>query len=429
MSQTDDQTGESAQTGVIDVAGRAFAGPDADDAVDDDLIAAAGDTCGIDRSGGIDRNSDDTWSTLRRWLGDAIGGLGDAVVFGGRDEAFERSLIAIRTATRYRCLVDIAGHYGDGIAGLSASGLIDAGGPIDLGGPTDGSPEQADGVDARERFGPRLPGFTHADLDDTESLGPMVDSSTAAIILPPLDHAGNVRDPQRLRSLRSLADQHDLLIVLDHRWDVPPIGPSALLVDDEVLLDLKPDAILLSDGLFGHLGGSVALIGETIAAGFSNTEMFGGSVHRRVLRGSVDRWADRGRHPANSDGENISDGENVSDGKQDSDAIVDQAEAIRTLASMVADSASLGHTVLDMAAAGGNVTFELSIDAGAVVRAASRERLWLRFRSPSQIRLVIPRKMRASTLDGVCRRLTASLIAAAAPASPGEPSVADPVST
>jgi len=68
-----------------------------------------------------------------------------------------------------------------------------------------------------EGFGPRLPGFLQAKYNDLESVKALVGSTTAAIIVEPVQGEGGVRaaTDDFLRGLRRLADERGFLLIFD----------------------------------------------------------------------------------------------------------------------------------------------------------------------------------------------------------------------
>ncbi len=74
-----------------------------------------------------------------------------------------------------------------------------------------GNPSYLDG------FGPRLPGFIQAPWGDLDALKKLVGSTTAAVIIEPVQGEGGVRavSDEYLRDLRKLADETGFLLIFD----------------------------------------------------------------------------------------------------------------------------------------------------------------------------------------------------------------------
>jgi acetylornithine/N-succinyldiaminopimelate aminotransferase len=112
---------------------------------------------------------------------------------------------ALKTARKYHTAngnperVDIIGFqgsfHGRSYAAINASG----------------NPSYLDG------FGPRLPGFVQVPFGDHDALKAAIGSTTAAVIIEPVQGEGGVRavPEQCLRGLRELADKEGFLIIFD----------------------------------------------------------------------------------------------------------------------------------------------------------------------------------------------------------------------
>lgn len=68
-----------------------------------------------------------------------------------------------------------------------------------------------------EGLGPMLPGFLYAPYGDLEAVRALVDDETAGILIEPIQGEGGIRLPPDgfLQGLRSIANEHDLLLVFD----------------------------------------------------------------------------------------------------------------------------------------------------------------------------------------------------------------------
>ncbi len=67
-------------------------------------------------------------------------------------------------------------------------------------------------------FGPRLPGYKHAEMNDLASVEALIDAKTfGAIIIEPVQGEGGVRaaTEEFLKALRALCDKHGALLILD----------------------------------------------------------------------------------------------------------------------------------------------------------------------------------------------------------------------
>ena len=68
-----------------------------------------------------------------------------------------------------------------------------------------------------EGFGPKLEGFDQVPLNDLAATKAAITEKTAALLIEPIQGEGGMRsaDPQFLRALRQLADDHGLLLIFD----------------------------------------------------------------------------------------------------------------------------------------------------------------------------------------------------------------------
>lgn len=121
----------------------------------------------------------------------------------------------------------------------------------------------------QQGFGPLLPGFRHVPYGDIDAMARMIDDETAAIMVEPIQGEGGVNVPPEsyLSDLRSLCDEHKLLLILDEvqtgmgrtgKWfayqhsDIEPdiltlakaiasgVAAGAMLASTEVAPSLKP---------------------------------------------------------------------------------------------------------------------------------------------------------------------------------------------
>ncbi|MFK7902654.1 MAG: aspartate aminotransferase family protein [Nitratireductor sp.] len=68
-----------------------------------------------------------------------------------------------------------------------------------------------------EGFGPKAPGFLQVPFADHEALKAAIDDETAAILVEPIQGEGGINEipPQCLQGLRSLCDEHGILLIYD----------------------------------------------------------------------------------------------------------------------------------------------------------------------------------------------------------------------
>ena len=104
----------------------------------------------------------------------------------------------------------------------------------------------------KEGFAPLLEGFAHADLNDIESVKALISEKTCAVLLEPLQGEGGVNtvQPEFLRGLKQLCDEHDLLLMFDE----VQAGFGRLGYDmawRAIAPEIAPDAISWAKGIGG----------------------------------------------------------------------------------------------------------------------------------------------------------------------------------
>lgn len=68
-----------------------------------------------------------------------------------------------------------------------------------------------------EGFGPKVEGFDQVPFGDVDALKAAITAETAALLIEPIQGEGGIRAPAKefLQLLRSLCDEHDLLLIFD----------------------------------------------------------------------------------------------------------------------------------------------------------------------------------------------------------------------
>lgn len=131
----------------------------------------------------------------------------------------------------------------------------------------------------REKFIPLLDGFAFGHLNDLKSFVDLTDETTVAILLETIQGEGgiHVADPQFLRDIRTLCDEHNLLLILDEVQC--GIGRTGTFYAYEKS-GIQPDAIGLAKGLGGGFPIGAIWVSEKYASLFtpgSHGTTFGGS--------------------------------------------------------------------------------------------------------------------------------------------------------
>lgn len=123
---------------------------------------------------------------------------GQAFFCNSGTEANEAAIKLARLHTpadRYKIITFTGGFHGRTVGSLSATA----------------QPKYHEGL------GPLMAGFVYCPMGDLEAVRSAIDSTTAAIMLEPIQGEGGVRIPsvEFLQGLRELADQHELLLIFD----------------------------------------------------------------------------------------------------------------------------------------------------------------------------------------------------------------------
>jgi acetylornithine/N-succinyldiaminopimelate aminotransferase len=114
-------------------------------------------------------------------------------------------------------------------------------------------------------FGPVAPGFDHVPFGDLAAARAAVTPATAALLVEPVQGEGGIRpaDPAYLRGLRALADEFDLLLLMDEVQT--GIGRTGTLFAHE-WSGIAPDVMGLAKGLGGGFPVGAVLATERAAA-------------------------------------------------------------------------------------------------------------------------------------------------------------------
>ncbi|MDX8414455.1 MAG: aspartate aminotransferase family protein [Mariprofundales bacterium] len=131
----------------------------------------------------------------------------------------------------------------------------------------------------KQGFAPLPQGFVHVDLNDIDALQASIDSTTAAIMLEPLQGEGGVHlaNPSYLQAVRALCDDHGLLLILDEVQT--GIGRTGTMFAFEQAA-IKPDILTLAKGLGGGIPIGAMVASGRVAAAFApgtHGSTFGGN--------------------------------------------------------------------------------------------------------------------------------------------------------
>ncbi|WP_176085016.1 aspartate aminotransferase family protein [Martelella sp. HB161492] len=117
-----------------------------------------------------------------------------------------------------------------------------------------------------EGFGPKAPGFKQIKVGDMEALKAAVTEETAAFLIEPVQGEGGIKpiDKAFLKSLRDLADAHDILLMFDEVQC--GIGRTGTLFAYEQT-GVTPDVMAIAKGIGGGFPLAACLATENAASG------------------------------------------------------------------------------------------------------------------------------------------------------------------
>jgi acetylornithine/N-succinyldiaminopimelate aminotransferase len=130
-----------------------------------------------------------------------------------------------------------------------------------------------------EGFGPKTDGFDQVPFGDIDAVKRAIVPETAAILIEPVQGEGGLRPatPEFLRSLRSVCDEHDLMLIFDEVQT--GVGRTAKLFAHE-WSGVTPDIMAIAKGIGGGFPMGACLATERAAAGMtagSHASTFGGN--------------------------------------------------------------------------------------------------------------------------------------------------------
>ncbi len=128
-------------------------------------------------------------------------------------------------------------------------------------------------------LGPMVPGFTYVSYGDLGQVEQRIDSSTAAIMIEPIQGEGGVRIPNSefLQGLRQLCDQYNLLLIFDEVQT--GCGRTGHWFGYQYF-DVQPDLMTLAKSLCGGIAGGAMIARRNLAASLkpgTHASTFGGN--------------------------------------------------------------------------------------------------------------------------------------------------------
>lgn len=117
-----------------------------------------------------------------------------------------------------------------------------------------------------EGFGPKVSGFDQVPFGDLDALKAAITDATAAILIEPIQGEGGLRLVERdfMRALRSLCDEHGLLLILDEVQC--GVGRTGKLFAHE-WIGVTPDIMAVAKGIGGGFPLGACLATEEAASG------------------------------------------------------------------------------------------------------------------------------------------------------------------
>jgi len=120
---------------------------------------------------------------------------------------------------------------------------------------------------AQNGFAPLVPGFVHVPFDNLEALEDVVDGTTAAVMLEPIQGEGGINEPTRgyLRAVRELCDRCGALLIFDEVWT--GVGRTGHWFGHQIS-GVTPDIMTLGKALGGGVPVGGILASPRLAAYF-----------------------------------------------------------------------------------------------------------------------------------------------------------------
>lgn len=138
-------------------------------------------------------------------------------------------------------------------------------------------------------FLPLLPGFKYVEFNDLEAVKAAIGPNTAGFLVEPIQGEGGIRvaDQEFLQGLRALADEHDLLLVLDEVQS--GVGRAGTFYAYEQY-GIAPDILATAKGIGGGFPVGACLATEKAARGMvagTHGSTYGGNPFAMAAVGAV----------------------------------------------------------------------------------------------------------------------------------------------
>ena len=147
----------------------------------------------------------------------------------------------------------------------------------------------AGGAKMVDGFGPLLDGFDRVPFDDEQALRDAIGERTAGILVEPIQGEGGIRPitVERLRLMRSLCDEHGLLLIFDEVQC--GLGRTGKMFAHE-WAGITPDIMALAKGLGGGFPSGAVLATARAASGMDTSthgSTFGGNPLATTVANAV----------------------------------------------------------------------------------------------------------------------------------------------
>jgi len=141
----------------------------------------------------------------------------------------------------------------------------------------------------RDGFAPLLPGFTVVEFDNLEAVKAAMTGQTAGFLLEPIQGEGGIRpaSPAFIQGLRALADEQDLMLVLDEVQT--GVGRTGKMYAYQHY-GITPDIMAIAKGIGGGFPLGACLATEKAAAGMvigTHGSTYGGNPLAMAAGGAV----------------------------------------------------------------------------------------------------------------------------------------------
>ncbi len=161
----------------------------------------------------------------------------------------------------------------------------------------------SDDDEARDGYGPYMPGFVSVPFGDVQEVADAITPNTVAVLTEPIQgEAGVIIPPENfLPELRELCDENNVLLIVDEIQSGLGRTGANFAVD---LVDVKPDLMTLGKALGGGLYPVSAVVGRKDVLGLmtagTHGSTFGGNPLAAAIGSEVIRQLEEGVYKENT---------------------------------------------------------------------------------------------------------------------------------